>query len=490
MKACYAKCITARNDRELAETFFNSITRRVFATVGVDPQIEFVASDFDPLPRSSGRPAFRSYALEGNLAEVLKRILEDCRVGAPFAAIERQTPVLAERIQRNLGPAAAANGRLEVSECLFYRSKGAYLVGRIRRGDETLPLVVALRHGPEGVLVDAVLTDEVSVSILFSFTRSPFFASIRRPCDMVGFLKTILPRKRTAELYTIIGYHKHGKTELYRDILAFTRECGDQHFDISPGKPGLVMIVFNMPGDDLVLKVIRDRFRSPKETSRRAVIEKYDLVFRHDRAGRLVEAHSFEHLKFDRCWFSEDLAQELKREAAGTVTFAEGEVIIEHAYVQRRVTPLDLFLLEAEAEAASAAVIDYGNAIKDLAASNIFAGDMLLKNFGVTRHGRVVFYDFDELCPLTDCRFRRIPAARNDWDDFMDEPWFQVDPNDVFPEELSRFLGLPPDLQETFEGRHADLFDVAFWENTQLEARSGNIVDILPYSTEHRLPCG
>ncbi len=371
---------------------------------------------------------------------------------------------------------------------LFFRNKEAYLVGRIVTASDTLPLAIALHHPPGGIVVDAVLLDEDSLSILFSFTRSYFLVCTERPYNLVHFLKSIIPHKRTAELYTAIGYNKHGKTELYRDIVSYTLECTNEQFEFSPGQRGMVMIVFNMAQDDLVIKLIRDRFRNPKNTTRRAVVEKYDLVFKHDRAGRLVEAHAFEYLKFDRCWFSDELLDELLREAAETVEVVQDEVILRHAYVERRVTPLDIFLPEAEPSAAASAVIDYGKAIKDLAVSNIFPGDMLLKNFGVTRHRRVVFYDYDELCPLIDCHFRKLPPPRTTEDELESDPWFFVDENDVFPEEFPRFLGLAPDLLEVFMEHHSDLFDVEFWQKAQAAIRGGEIISVLPYLSQHRLP--
>jgi len=249
----------------------------------------------------------------------------------------------------------------------------------------------------------------------------------------------------------------------------------------------MVMIVFNMPNDDLVFKLIRDRFDSPKKTTRREVMEKYELVFMHDRAGRLVDAQAFEFLKFDGGCFSDRLLDELKQGAGNTVKIAENSIIVSHAYVERRVTPLDLFLKQAgEAEAVSA-IIDWGYAIKDLAASNIFPGDILLKNFGVTRLGRVVFYDYDELCSLDSCNFRTLPPPAFEEDELSAEPWFYVDENDVFPEELREFTGLSGSLQKVFLKHHADLFELDFWQRTQDKIRAGEMPHIYPYSHNSRI---
>ena len=490
MKAVYSGRIFHQNDRELAETFFNSITRRIFSTVGVDPRIEFVDSDFDTPPTPSIPELGRSYVPDADPVDSIRAILEDCGFGSKLKDPAGQAAAVARRIRRQL----AARGkdvvveRIDMVGSIFFRNKEAYLVGRIVTASDTLPLAIALHHPPGGIVVDAVLLDEDSLSILFSFTRSYFLVCAERPYNLVHFLKSIIPHKRTAELYTTIGYNKHGKTELYRDIVSYTLECTNEQFEFSPGQRGMVMIVFNMAQDDLVIKLIRDRFRNPKNTTRRAVVEKYDLVFKHDRAGRLVEAHAFEYLKFDRCWFSDELLDELLREAAETVEVVQDEVILRHAYVERRVTPLDVYLPEAEPSAAASAVIDYGKAIKDLAVSNIFPGDMLLKNFGVTRHRRVVFYDYDELCPLIDCHFRKLPPPRTTEDELESDPWFFVDENDVFPEEFPRFLGLAPHLQKVFTEHHSDLFGVEFWQKAQAAIRGGEIIRVLPYLPQHRLP--
>ncbi len=492
MNSIYSGLIRQRNDWDIAETYFNSVTRRIFSTVGVDPQIEFVNSDFDTPPSSTVNNVYRSYLPPNDstdASELILNILEDCDIKANMQYPDQWAAAAAEHIRQHIdtGNCFTPVERIDMVCSIFYRSKGAYLLGRIITAQDQWPFAIALQHPQEGIEIDAVLLDEESLSILFSFTRSYFLACTDRPYDLVRFLKSIMPHKRIAELYNAIGYNKHGKTELYRDIVNFTRECGSEQFALSPGKPGLVMIVFNMAHDDLVIKLIRDRFSSPKTTTRNEVIDKYELVFRHDRAGRLVEAHTFEYLKFDRCWFSDELLDELRREADETVVIQESDVVIRHAYVERRVTPLDIYLRTTDLESASAALVDYGNAIKDLAVSNIFPGDMLLKNFGVTRHGRVVFYDYDELCPLMVCNFRKIPPTRFEEDELADEPWYLVGPNDVFPEEMVRFLGLPPELLEILMQHHADLFGVDFWLNAQEAIRAGEIIHILPYPQNKRL---
>lgn len=490
MKAVYSGLIADRDDWELAETFFNSITRRIFKTIGVDPQIEFVATDFETPPTQASRPVYRIYDRAASTEALIRAILIYHRFQVQYEDIDRDARLVAERVEAHLRSTGALRvvDRAEIIKTVFYRAKGAYLVGRLFSGAHVVPFVLALLHRPEGIVVDAVLLNEDDVSILFSFARSYFHVMVDRPYDLVHFLKAIMPRKRIAELYISLGYNKHGKTELYRDVLQHLATSNDV-FEIARGERGMVMIVFVLPGYDLVFKTIKDRFPYPKDTTRRAVMEKYWLVFRHDRAGRLADAQEFEYLKFRRDRFSPALLAELQNVAAQTIEVLDEYVIIKHAYVERRMTPLNIYVREADETAARAAVIDYGNAIKDLAATNIFPGDMLVKNFGVTRHGRVVFYDYDELCLLTECNFRKIPQPRWADEELAPEPWYSVGEQDVFPEEFAQFLGmgLPPSLRAVFQRHHCDLFDVAFWCDMQQRLESGEVIHVFPYDQECRL---
>jgi len=489
IKAAYSAMLVRNDDWELAETFFNSATRRIFSTVGVDSKIEFVNTDFDmpPVPTTS-KCCYSLKNLDSN-AQLIKRILAEYQWIAPFQNIEYDTRQAAHKIKsrlQNLGSSGKIE-RIDIVQSIFFRGMGAYIVGRIYSGSARIPLAIALLNLRDGVVIDGVLLNEDDMSVLFSFTRSHFHVDVDRPYDLVQFLKTILPHKRIAELYISIGFHKHGKTELYRELLEHLSVCHEDRFDVSRGRRGMVMIVFNMPNDDLVFKLIRDRFDTPKKTTRREVMHKYDLVFRHDRAGRLVDAQTFEYLKFDGGCFSSQLLRELTQGAANTVKIADDGIIVDHTYVERRVTPLDIFLQETSEAEAREAVIDWGNAIKDLAVSDIFPGDILLKNFGLTRHGRVVFYDYDELCSLLSCNFRKLPPPSVNEDEMAAEPWFYVDENDVFPEELKRFIEFSGSLREVFLEHHADLFEVDFWQQTQDMIRAGELPHIFPYANRCRI---
>lgn len=486
MKERYTEFIAHRDDIETAETFFNSVTRRIFATVGVDPQIEYVASEVKGR-RSHDAPLLRHYPV-GTVADLIRNILADYPFDAPYEDLERDVRLAAEAIETSL----AERGLIRVDAAdvvrhIFYRNKAAYIIGRLCCGEKRMPMALCLLNDEGGITIDAVLLTADEVSILFSFTRSYFHVQVESPYELIKFLKSIMPRKPMSELYTSIGFNKHGKTELYRELLAHL-ERSDDKFEIARGEKGMVMVVFTMPSFDVVFKIIKDRFAYPKKTTRDSVMERYQLVFKHDKAGRLVDAQEFEHLEFDRARFTDELLEELADVAGRTVSADDDKVVIRHLYIERRVTPLNLYIQEREPALAREAVIDYGTAIKDLAATNIFPGDLFLKNFGVTRHGRIVFYDYDELCLLTDCNFRRIPEANGFWEDMEAEPWFSVGENDVFPEQFSSFLGLQGDLRRTFLEHHGDLFGIDYWLRTIERHRSGEVIDLFPYRQSRRFP--
>lgn len=489
MKREFAAAVAGRTDLEIAETFFNSLTRRVFSTVGVNREIEFVASNVEDDPGLPAEPPLDCHAWPtGDPSSLIRDILAGRDLGARFRDIDADADAGGAALAAQLAAAALPppSGPVEMLRAAFYRGRHAYLIGRIATGGAPIPLLLALTSGEDGIALDAVLTVEDEVSIVFSFARSYFHVETDRPRALVAFLRSIMPRKPVAELYTSIGHHKHGKTELYRALLDRLASSAER-FEVAPGERGLVMLVFTLPSWDVVFKVIRDVAGPPKRTTRREVLDRYRLVFTLDRVGRLVDAQEFEHLTFARRRFAPELLEELLRHAPGSVSVDGDTVEIRHVFTERRLTPLNLYLRLAPAEAARRAVVDLGNTIKELAVANIFPGDLLLKNFGVTRHGRVVFYDYDELCLLETCVFRVMPSSRDIEDDLADEPWFSVGESDIFPEELRRFMGLPAELREVFEQHHGDLFDVAFWHQAQARCRAGDPLELTSYRPERRL---
>jgi isocitrate dehydrogenase kinase/phosphatase len=491
MRRVYEDAVAPQPDAELARTFFNSTTRRVFGTQGVDTAIEFVGADFER-GQTEGQPVYTTYPRQGSTSDLVRAILVGHPAGPRYGDVEGDAGLVARAIDAQRAgswgdqPIEAA----DVLDTVFYRNKGVYLVGRLRGGRRLMPLVIALVNVDGRLVADAALCTVDEASIVFSFTRAAFHVDVAAPARVIRFLKSIMPAKRVAELYVSLGYGKHGKAELFRDLMGHL-EASTDVFDVAPGDRGLVMVVFTLPSYDVVFKVIRDAFEYPKQTTRRHVLDRYRLVFRHDRAGRLVDAQEFEHLAFPRHRFSERLIAELLDTAGQSVTLDGDRLVIRHLYAERRVTPLNLYLRQAADAAAREAVLDFGRCIKDLAATNIFPGDLLLKNFGVTRHGRVIFYDYDELTLLTECTFRDMPAPRTPEEELAAEPWFHVGPQDIFPIELGTFMGLYGPLRDVFLGAHGDLLDPGFWRSMQDFHRAGEVMDIFPYRPGRRLrPAG
>lgn len=492
VKWLYSALIAERDDCEIAESFFNSIARRIFTTVGVDERVEYVFPDANPGEWPEEQPVFRRYEESDGTADLIRKVLESLCFRAKWRDLQGDSARVAERISGELLERTVDGGpvALEILEAPFYRNKGAYIVGRIARGAEPIPVVMALMHDEEGVYVDAVLLTSDEVSIVFGFSWSYFLADITRPCDVVEFLASIMPLKRVDELYNSLGFNKHGKTQLYRSLVEHMHAPGAT-FELTPGDEGLVMSVFTLPSLNVVFKVIKDSFGYPKRVTRHDVMERYRLVFSRDRVGRLADAQEFEFLEFPRACFPEPLLQHLLRVAGSTVRLAgDDRVVIRHLYTERRVTPLNIYLHEASPSQARDAILDYGQAIKDLAAANIFTGDMLPKNFGVSRHGRVIFYDYDELCLLTDCEFRQLPVTSNPDEEMSAEPWFYVGEHDVFPEEFAPFMVPTGPLREVFLSAHADLLTIDFWRRAQAQQRAGELADVFPYREERRLNRG
>jgi isocitrate dehydrogenase kinase/phosphatase len=467
IKRAYEMIVARRPDSDFYRTFFNSVTRDLFGTVGVNPEVEFTATT---VGRASGAVPIRVYRVGDSMPTAVREVLADLPFGAalknPDAAVHRISAEIGRFF--STGRLSGAPESIELIEPVFYRARHAFLVGRLIGDGSITPLVVAFSNSPQGVQVDSVMLTRAEAGSLFGYARSYFHVDLPVVSAAITLLRSFMPRKSIDELYTVLGRAKQGKTERYFTLQRHLTTSIDS-FVHAPGERGLVMIVFTLPSHDLVFKVIRDRFGAPKTNTKADVIERYQFVFRHDRAGRLVDAQEFKRLRLPRARFMADVADELLREASESCRIEGDDLIIEHCYIERRLRPLNLFLREADPAAAEAAIIDYGNALRDLAASNVFPGDLLLKNFGVTNHGRVIFYDYDELCLLSDCVFRDLPQPRCEEEETCAEPWFYCGPHDVFPEQWLQFLSIPAALQEVFLEHHAQLLTAAWWRAQSAE---------------------
>jgi isocitrate dehydrogenase kinase/phosphatase len=461
IKQAYESLIARRADSDFYNTFFNSVTRDLFGTVGVNKEVEFCATSAG---RASGAVPIRVYRVGGSLPTAVREVLTDLPFGSGLGATEAVVHRISAEIGRYFatGRSSGAPESIELIEPVFYRGMHAFVVGRLIGDSAITPLVLAFTISQKSVQLEAVMLSRADVGSLFGYARSYFHVDLPVVSAAITLLRSFMPRKPVDELYTVLGRAKQGKTERFFALQRHLDKSIDS-FVHAPGDRGLVMIVFTLPSHDLVFKVIRDKFGAPKTTTRAEVIERYQFVFRHDRAGRLVDAQEFKRLRLPRARFMPELVDELLQQASESCRIEGDDLIVELCYVERRLRPLNLFLREAEPAAAEAAIIDYGGALRDLAASNVFPGDLLLKNFGVTSHGRVIFYDYDEICLVSECVFRDLPKARNEEEESSGEPWFHYGPRDVFPEQWLPFLCIPAALSEVFIREHGSLLTAAWW---------------------------
>ncbi|MGZ5239860.1 MAG: bifunctional isocitrate dehydrogenase kinase/phosphatase [Caldimonas sp.] len=477
---------------ELAETFFNSVTTKILHHSYFHNDFIFVrpavSTEYIENNEPAAQPTYRAYyPTKQTLRETWLRIVNNFQLRREFEDLPRDVASVMTAVDEELGDfAMRANFQIQVLSSLFFRNKGAYVVGKIINGFQETPFALPILHGASGRLViDAALFGEDDLLLVFSFARAYFMVAMEVPSAYVQFLRSLMPRKPRSEIYSALGLQKQGKNIFYRDFLMHTRHSSDK-FRIAPGIKGMVMLVFDLPSFPYVFKVIKDFFPAQKETTREKIKSKYLLVKQHDRVGRMADTLEYSNVAFPRERFDDELVAELKHFCPSLVEEGGETLVIRHLYIERRMIPLNIYLQDATQNQMEQAVVEYGNAIKDLVRANIFPGDMLWKNFGVTRHAKVVFYDYDEIEYLTDCKFRKVPEPHNEEEEMSGEVWYAVGPKDVFPETFAPFLLGNPAIREVFMAHHADLLDPAFWQGHKEEILAGYVHDVFPYEAKKR----
>ncbi len=493
IKQAYIALLYEHQQPELAETFFNSVACRILRRTYYNNEHIFWRPAMAAESIEAEQPTWRIYTTpRQGLRRVLAAMLADFRLAPPLADAQRDLGLLLRAVRRWLVPVRGGQPQLqiEVLTSPFFRNQAAYVVGRVTYGNQTLPFAVALRHHADGIHIDALLTEREHLAALFSLAHTYFMVDMEAPSAWVGFLQSLLPEKSKAELYTALGLQKHGKTLFYRDLNAHLKHTRDL-FTVAPGTRGMVMVVFTLPSFPYVFKCIRDRFDPPKDTSRQEVKGKYLLVKHHDRIGRMADTLEYSDVALPLDRFEPSLLEEMERKIPSLLERDGDRLVIHHLYIEKRLTPFDLYLQDAiEAGALQQlrrAVDEFGRALRDMAAVNIFPGDLLPKNFGITRFGRLVFYDFDEISYLTDCNFRRLPTPSHDDEETSGAPWFSVGPTDVFPQEFITFLFPPGPARDLFCAQHGELLDPAFWITMQERLRAGDEPPLFPYPDSIRL---
>jgi isocitrate dehydrogenase kinase/phosphatase len=497
IKPVYARLILGRLNEDIAESFFNSVTRKLLQTVGIDREVEFFYLQTKQRANHQRFPIFATYGREQKTKDLIRKIIEDLKFSAGYEDLERDLEFVANEVDLFLWPLIRDNNRysMEILRPCFYRNKVAYIVGRIVLELRTIPIIIPLYNDESGIHIDSVLMQEADTNNIFGFAYSYFQVEVDTPSELVSFLRSILPHKPISDLYNAIGFYKHGKTEFYRDLHRLVHVSQEQ-FVIAPGKEGAVMIVFTLPHYHHVFKVIKDRacfIRSSHITDK--VLDKADVKYRYrfvcnrDRVGRLVDTQEFENVRFKVKRYSRELLREFEIAAKDLVSVEDGYVVINHLYLQRKVTPLPIYFAEAtESNAIRQVVIDFGYFIKDLAATGLFPADLFNTwNYGVTEGNRVVLFDYDDVIPLERAQFKHKPEPRDEYEEMNpEEEWIIAEPTDFFLDEIDTFVGIPNPLRGIFNSVHKDLFTIEFWHDIKKKVSEGEIIDIIPYDRTKR----
>ncbi len=477
IKLAYIGLLHDHSQPECAETFYNSVACQVLHRRHYHNEFIFWRPAVATEHLEGEAPTYRCYyPLRTGLRATLREIVAGRGLANPWEDLQRDLLSVVRALRAHFPRPVRVRPDLQ----------------RIINGQRELPFAVPILQNERGELcLDALLVGESQLLVLFSFARAYFFVDMEVPAAYVSFLRWLMPKKPRAEIYMAVGLAKQGKTLFYRDLHYHLRHSSDR-FVVAPGIKGLVMLVFTLPSFPYVFKVIRDRFAPPKDIDRQTVKDKYLLVKLHDRVGRMADTLEYSLVALPLERFEPALVDELRREIGSQLEFDGDKLVIGHVYIERRMRPLNLHVEELRRDGDRArlrqTLRDYGDAIKELAGAGIFPGDMLLKNFGVTRHDRIVFYDYDEIAPMTDVVFRRIPPPRDYEDEIAAEPYWSVGPSDVFPEQFEPFLVGDPGARAMFYEYHRDLLDPSFWLAKQERVRAGCQDDVFPYPEEIRFP--
>ncbi len=489
VKTEYVEQLVYHNKADLAESFYNSIFCHLFERKYYHNAFIFVESSPECLANLKNKTIYTRYEPDENgLFDTIATILNRPNFALPFQDLSRDINELIDRFfkQAHKTRYPVEQLKFDILDSVFYRNKGAYIIGRVVSPGGETPFIVALLNDEDGhIYIDTILTDKEHMAVVFGFARAYFFVDTPYLLPLIQFLQELMPSKTKAELYAAVGYHKQGKTQFYRDFLHHLDKSEDK-FELAPGIKGMVMSVFTLPSYPYVFKIIKDKFAPSKKMTKKDVKSKYRLVKLHDRVGRMADTMEYSEAAFPKHRFSDALLAELEQVAPSIIRYEDDLIVIEHLYIERRMTPLNLFLADANEEELHDAMLGYGAAIKQLIAANIFPGDMLLKNFGVTRHGRVIFYDYDEITYMDEVNFRVKPEPKTEEQIYAAEPWYTVEPGDMFPEELATFALANHKYRNAFLKYHAELLEASYWQQAQKNVANGIVEDVYPYPVEAR----
>ncbi len=359
VKLHYIGLLVDHHQPELAETFFNSVTTKILHRSYFQNDFIFVrpavSTEYIENDEPAAAPTYRAYyPARDTLLDTIVRIIDNFRLQRPFDDLPRDAQLVLEAMSGRLVQVKLrANFQIQVLSSLFYRNKGAYVVGKIINGFNEVPFALPILHNRDNKLViDACLFGEDDLQALFSFARAYFMVDMEVPSAYVQFLRSLMPRKPRNEIYNALGLAKQGKTLFYRDFLYHLRHSTDK-FRIAPGIKGMVMLVFDLPSFPYVFKLIKDYYPPQKDTTREQIKGKYLLVKQHDRVGRMADTLEYSEVAFPRDRFDDELIAEIQKFAPSQLEISDRdgdgseEVIIKHLYIERRMIPLNIYLQEA-----------------------------------------------------------------------------------------------------------------------------------------------
>ena len=409
--------------------------------------------------------------VSGCANDMLRSIFQQLPWSSAIHNLAGLTKRIAEHIESKLG----ALESISYYSHIFYRNQHAYLMAVAHNPKQSSAFILPFIQTPHGITCDAVIMGEQDMIQVFSFSRSYFQVVCEHPFQLINFLNHWMPAKSKAQLFINLGYADWGKHLLLRDLLIH-RNSTHEMFDFAPGIRGLVMIVFTLPKSNLVLKVIRDTPKPPKENTKEDVITKYNLVATSDRAGRVADAQRYARIDLPAEFFSTELLTELLNQAPSSCQRRGDVIILSDIYLERKLIPMNIYITQ-QPEIADKIILDYGRAIEEMASTNLFPGDLLIKNFGISQEQRVIFYDYDEVCRVTECEFLSLPK---NWEEEGVVQNMVVYPHQVFPEEFPKFL-LPIHQRKVLVEQFPHLFTPLYWK--QLQQNLGNLFvkDHAPY---------
>ena len=480
VEAVYRAAVSGRYEADLALAYLHSVQRRVHYGEWRPVEYGFGGSHRVVPPADAVYERFAcSWPLEPLL---IQRALQVADLSVPFCDPKEDAELIARRVNDVL--AGRGGGGLRAIEMIrggFFRNRGAYLMGRmILKGADLKPLVIALFNHAEGVRAEAVLQAVPHVHNLCSSTEAPFQVTNRHYHELAGFLSSIMPSRPLGLHYSTIGYYHFSKVAVMHEVRRRLIHDGER-LAVAPGSPGTVTIAFTSPRSDYVLKVIRDRptsgYKWDSFAGVDAVLAKYKRVHEINRTGSMLDNIVYYNLRLERSWFEPALAQELLDAAVNSVQLQGEALVFRYLIVQRKLTPLNVFLESAPEDKAVRAMMNLGFCIRNNAAANVFNKDFDTRNYGVNRYLKIYLYDYDAVERLTDVKVR---TNRDRCDGEEEVPAWFFEPGVIFlPEEIEAGLRVRDrTLRRAFRAAHAELMSVEYWEGLQQALRAGEVPGI------------